>query len=151
MICKLLVLMLFGTLIHTDLRLICKLRITANQSHATSKKHCKTRAKITTDHCKSRLRKDIEKRTLADVYYCCLLPLLLLLRNLFKSLPKWTRNSAATQRNSAATQAQLSATQLQLSRVANHAFQALELHISGSELQPATHCNSEPLNLQKTL
>ena len=107
---------------------------------------------ITADHCKSRLRKVIEKRTLADVYYCCLLPLLLLLlRNLFKSLPKWTRNSAATQRNSAATQAQLSATQLQLSRVANHAFQALELHISGSELQPATHCNSEPLNLQKTL
>ena len=44
MICKLLVLMLFGTLICNDLRLICSLQITANQSLPTFKKHCKTRA-----------------------------------------------------------------------------------------------------------
>ena len=36
--------MLFGTLICTDLGLICTLQITANQSLPTFKKHCKTRA-----------------------------------------------------------------------------------------------------------
>ena len=52
--------MLFGTLICTDLQLICTLQVTANQSLSTFKKLCKTRA----NHCKSRLRKNIEKRTL---------------------------------------------------------------------------------------
>ena len=44
LICTLLFFMLFGTLICNDLRLICSLQITANQSLPTFKKHCKTRA-----------------------------------------------------------------------------------------------------------
>ena len=51
---------------------------------------------------------------------------------------------SATHRNSAATQ-------LQLSRIENYGFRALELHISGSELHPATHCNSEPCDSEKTV
>ena len=61
----------------------------------------------------------------------------------FQICPKCSQNGPATQ-------PQLSATQLQLSRVANHTFQALELHISGSELHSATHCNSELPDIQKT-
>ena len=49
LICTLLFFMLFGTLICSDLRLICSLQITANQSLPTFKKHCKTRA----NQCKS--------------------------------------------------------------------------------------------------
>ena len=36
--------MIFGTLICTDLRLICAPQITANQASPTFKKHCKTQA-----------------------------------------------------------------------------------------------------------
>ena len=62
----------------------------------------------------------------------------------FKSVQKCSQNGPATQ-------PQLSATQLQLSRVAIHTFQALELHISGSELHSATHCNSEPCYHRKSI
>ena len=58
MICRLPHSMLFDPLICTDLQLICTLQITAKQSLSTFKKHCKTHA----NHCKSRLRKNIEKR-----------------------------------------------------------------------------------------
>ena len=44
LICTLLFFMLFGTLICNDLRLICSLQITANQSLPTFKKHCKIHA-----------------------------------------------------------------------------------------------------------
>ena len=44
MICRLPHSMLFGTLICTDLQLICTLQITANQSPSTFEKNCKTRA-----------------------------------------------------------------------------------------------------------
>ena len=52
--------MLFGTLICTDLQLICTPQITANQTPSEAGKHVKTRA----NHCKSEVRKNIEKRAL---------------------------------------------------------------------------------------